>query len=128
VKPGDLDRNAGTTVGHDPYRVPGSSSSSLWNWNVEKYAVSSVWKSSLTARPVPGNLLFTTGTHHPELGCRIEVRPRDELNEGHRHFGLTLSPYGLVNFHGQVITFEQTLTGEHLCYLVDLTGNRRDFV
>lgn len=62
--------------------------------------------------------------HHPEQGCRIEVREYQDLKPWHHscHAGR----YGdnvLVNFHGQVASFHHCPVGEHhLHYLIDLTG------
>jgi len=64
-------------------------------------------------------------THHPELGCKIEVRESDQLNEWHnsckreRWYGNS----GILNFHGQFVTFDyQPVNDRSLHYLVDLTG------
>jgi len=112
---------------HDP--VPGTRiqfKDSPWNLEtVQKFAVFTGLEVVVDGKTCP-QLSFCTqlATHHPELGCRIEVRSRDDLNEGHRSYWTNYyRPDALVNFHGQVVTFEyQTLTGEHLCYLVNLTG------
>ncbi len=112
---------------HEP--VPGTRiqfKDSLWEFPiVEKYAVFTGLEVIVDGKTCARQPFYSQqAVHHPELGCRIEVRPRDELNEGHRHFWTNFyRPTALVNFHGQVVTFEyKTLTGEHLCYLVDLTG------
>jgi len=112
---------------HEP--VPGTRiqfKDSLWEFPiVEKYAVFTGLEVVVDRKTCARQPFYSQqAVHHPELGCRIEVRPRDELNEGHRHFWTNFyRPTALVNFHGQVVTFEyKTLTGEHLCYLVDLTG------
>ncbi|GMU20511.1 MAG: hypothetical protein AMXMBFR13_06080 [Phycisphaerae bacterium] len=62
--------------------------------------------------------------HHPELGCRIEVRESQDLNPWHhsckreRWYGSNV----LVNFHGQVVAFNHHPANEHgLHYLVDMT-------
>jgi len=64
-------------------------------------------------------------THHPELGCKIEVRESGQLNEWHnscrreRWYGNS----GILNFHGQFVTFDyQPVSDRSLHYLVDLTG------
>jgi hypothetical protein len=73
------------------------------------------------------NLPFVSknATHHPELGCRIEVCDSDELNQWHnayrreRWFGNS----GILNFHGQIVTFDyHPISNHRLHYLVDLTG------
>lgn len=62
--------------------------------------------------------------HHPELGCRIEVRENQDLKPWHHschagHYGDNV----LVNFHGQIVSFHHCPAGEHhLHYLVDMTG------
>ena len=70
---------------------------------------------------------FVSGdaTHYPELGCRIEVRRADQLDQWHnscRHEGW-YSRNVIVNFHGQVVVFNHHPVSEPgLHYLVDLTG------
>ncbi|GAF81077.1 unnamed protein product, partial [marine sediment metagenome] len=46
-------------------------------------------------------------THHPELGCRIEVRDSGTLHPWHRSAlrGGYSRDQALVNFHGQVVAF-----------------------
>jgi hypothetical protein len=64
-------------------------------------------------------------SHCLELGCRIEVCESDALSSWHRS-----SPRGrysldnvLINFHGQVVSFDWHPVSEHrLHYLVELTG------
>jgi hypothetical protein len=60
---------------------------------------------------------------HPELGCKIEVREGDHLNQWHNqwrdhYFCDTV----MVNFHGQVIKFTYNPVTENLVFLVDMTG------
>jgi hypothetical protein len=73
------------------------------------------------------NLPFVSehATHHPELGCRIEVLESSQLNEWHKScrregwFGNS----GLLNFHGQFVMFDyHPISDRGLHYLVDLTG------
>lgn len=62
---------------------------------------------------------------YPELGCRIEVRKTDQLDAWHNSSrrGRYYSDNVLVNFHGQVVTFNYHPVTEHeLHFLVDLTG------
>ncbi|HPF38090.1 MAG TPA: hypothetical protein PK093_05565 [Phycisphaerae bacterium] len=65
-----------------------------------------------------------TASHHPELGCRIEVRENRSLSAWHRlahseRYGANV----IVNFHGQVVAFAHHPISEHsLHYLIDLTG------
>jgi len=64
-------------------------------------------------------------THHPELGCRIEVLESGQLNQWHNTCGRD-RPYGsngLLNFHGQFVTLDQhPVSDRRLHFLVDLTG------
>ena len=64
-------------------------------------------------------------TQHAKLGCRIEVREHADLHAWHRVHDR--GGYGrnnaLVNFHGQVISFDCNPVSEHhLHYLIDMTG------
>ncbi|MBN2270505.1 MAG: hypothetical protein JXN61_07820, partial [Sedimentisphaerales bacterium] len=60
---------------------------------------------------------------HPELGCRIEVRERDRLNEWHNQWRANyFCETVMVNFHGQVIKFTYSPVKENLVFLVDMTG------
>jgi hypothetical protein len=66
-----------------------------------------------------------SAAHHPELGCRIEVRTSSELSEWHRsHRTITFMSHNcLVNFHGQIVGLDYHPVSEHaLYYLIDLTG------
>ncbi len=63
--------------------------------------------------------------HHPELGCRIEVRERGDLHPWHEACERSNFQFhnALINFHGQVVAFDHHPVGEHhLHFLVDLTG------
>ena len=60
---------------------------------------------------------------HPELGCRIEVRDSGTLGECHRRWRDHGYHNVLVNFHGQVVSFDYRSTSDRsLCFLVDLAG------
>lgn len=66
-----------------------------------------------------------SASHHPELGCRIEVRTRNELGEWHSRIITRPSYYSnvLVNFHGQTVALTHHPVSEHeLRFLVELTG------
>jgi len=69
-------------------------------------------------------------THHPELGCRIEVVESGQLNQWHRSCRRREGWYGnsgTLNFHGQVVTFDcHPISNRDLHYLVDLTGEPTD--
>ncbi len=63
---------------------------------------------------------------HPELGCRIEVRADKDLSDWHRRVRTDryYGPNVLVNFHGQVVSFDYRPVSERdLCIQVDLTGD-----
>ncbi len=63
--------------------------------------------------------------HHPELGCRIEVREAEHLNSWHRQVrrSFAYSDNVLVNFHGQTTSFDfHPVNEQGLWFLVDLTG------
>ncbi len=63
-------------------------------------------------------------TPYPELGCRIEVREYADLNPWHH--SCRRGQHGdnvLVNFHGQVVSFNHCPVSEHhLHFLTDMTG------
>ncbi len=64
-------------------------------------------------------------SHHPSLGCRIEVRNLEELFSWHKPPGYfcVRSKKALVNFHGQVVAFDYgPVIENNLVVLVDLTG------
>lgn len=64
-------------------------------------------------------------THHPELGCRIEVLETAKLNEWHNacHRDRQYTAGAMVNFHGQTMGLPYSPVSERgLHYLVDLTG------
>ncbi|MFZ4438048.1 MAG: ATP-binding protein [Syntrophales bacterium] len=64
-------------------------------------------------------------THHPELGCRIEILESGQLNQWHNSCGRDrrYGSNGLLNFHGQVVTLdEHPVSDRRLYFLVDLTG------
>jgi hypothetical protein len=71
------------------------------------------------------NFVSDSATHHPELGCCIEVRAEKDLSDWHRR-ARTDRYYGpnvLVNFHGQVVSFDYRPVSERdLCIQVDLSG------
>lgn len=63
--------------------------------------------------------------HHPQLGCRIEVREASTLHPWHQSCvrGHYARASALVNFHGQVVTFDcHPVSEHHLHFLVDMTG------
>lgn len=62
--------------------------------------------------------------HHPQLGCRIEVRESQDLNPWHHSCKREQWHWVnvIVNFHGQVVAFNHHPVTEHgLHYLVDMT-------
>ena len=62
---------------------------------------------------------------YPALGCRIEARTRNSLNQWHRDFRRAYySDDILVNFYGQIVSFSYLPVSEpELVYLVDMTGD-----
>jgi hypothetical protein len=91
---------------------------------VEKHAVYSGMKVVVDGKTCPQEpFVSSRAAPHPELGCRIEVRQRDRLNQWHNrwrdhYFCDTV----MVNFHGQVIKFTYGPVKENLVCLVDMTG------
>lgn len=71
------------------------------------------------------NFASDSAAHHPELGCRIEVRADKDLNEWHRRVRTDryYGPNVLVNFHGQTVSFDYRPVSERdLCIQVDMSG------
>jgi len=91
---------------------------------VQKHAVFSGMKVVVDGKTCPQQP-FASGraVHYPELGCRIEVRDRDRLNEWHRQWrDHYYSDTVLVNFHGQIVNCQYSPVSEDLVFLVDMTG------
>jgi hypothetical protein len=91
---------------------------------VDKLAAFTGLKVFVDDRPCIGEpFVSPQAVHHPELGCRVEVRERTSL--GHLHSMWKRSYYAdnvLVNFHGQVVSLTYMPVSEYLQFLVDLTG------
>ena len=91
---------------------------------VQKHAVFSGLKVVVDGKTCPQQPFTSSrAVYHPELGCKIEVRRRDHLNDWHnqwreRYYRDTV----LVNFHGQIVNFTYRPVGENLVFLVDMTG------
>ena len=61
---------------------------------------------------------------YPELGCRIEIRERDRLNQWHNKWRDSYFHESvMVNFHGQIVKFSYSPVREILTSLVDMTGD-----
>lgn len=95
---------------------------------VEKHAVF----SGLVVR-VDGELcqravfVSAQAVSHSDLGCRIEIKPRNELSTWHCRWKRNYySDDVLVNFHGQVVQFTFRPISEQLQFLVDMTGEPTD--
>jgi len=91
---------------------------------VQKHAVFSGMKVVVDGKTCP-KLPFTSSraVHHPELGCKIEVRDRDHLNEWHNKWRDSYyRDTVLVNFHGQIVNCAYNPVSENLVFLVDMTG------
>ena len=93
---------------------------------VERHAVFCGMEVIVDGRRCSRDVFVTdAAAHHPELGCRIEVRDENDLSEWHRRCRTDryYGPSVLVNFHGQIVAIAHQPVGERsLCYLVDLTG------
>ncbi|MHC4681299.1 MAG: hypothetical protein ACYTEK_21685, partial [Planctomycetota bacterium] len=91
---------------------------------VQKHAVFSGLKVVVDGKTCPQQPFTSSrASPHPELGCKIEVRDRDRLNEWHnqwrdRYYRDTV----LVNFHGQIVNCAYRPVSENLVFLVDMTG------
>jgi len=97
-------------------------------WVMENVAINAVFSGmqvSVNGKRCP-KLPFVSmqAIHLPELGCRIEVREAGQTDHWHdvcRRAGWA-GHNGLLNFHGQYVTFKHHLVSEQgLHYLVDLT-------
>lgn len=91
---------------------------------VQKHAVFSGMKVVVDGKTCP-QMSFTSSraSPHPELGCRIEVRDRNRLNEWYNKWRDSYyRDTVLVNFHGQIINFAYSPVSENLVFLVDMTG------
>jgi hypothetical protein len=91
---------------------------------VQKHAVFSGLKVMVDGKTCPQQRFTSSrAVHHPELGCKIEVRERDRLSEWHNHWRDSYyCDVVLVNFHGQVVKFPYDPVSENLVFLVDMTG------
>ena len=91
---------------------------------VQKHAVFSRLKVVVDGKTCPQQPFTSSrAVYHPELGCKIEVRRRDHLNDWHnqwreRYYRDTV----LVNFHGQIINCAYSPVSENQVFLVDMTG------
>ena len=91
---------------------------------VQKHAVFSGMKVVVDGKTCPQQpFIASRAVHHPELGCKIEIRNRDRLNEGLRQWGESYYHDAvLVNFHGQIVNCQYGPVSEDLVFLVDMTG------
>jgi len=91
---------------------------------VQKHAVFSGLKVMVDGKTCPQQPFTSSRAgHHPEFGCKIEVRQRDRLNDWHNHWrDHYYRDTVLVNFHGQIVNFTYRPVGENLVFLVDMTG------
>ena len=73
-------------------------------------------RSSWTASAAPScRSSPMDAAHHPELGCKIEVRESDQLDQWHNSCRRErwYSNNVIVNFHGQVVAFDYHPISEH---------------
>ena len=91
---------------------------------VQKHAVFSGMKVVVDGKTCPQQPFTSSrAVHHPELGCKIEVRNRDRLNEWHKRWrDRYYRDAVLVNFHGQIVGCAYSPVSEDLVFLVDMTG------
>ena len=92
---------------------------------VQKHAVFSGLNVTVDGQPcAQESFISSTAALYAELGCRIEVRERNALSQWHSQWKRSYYAEDvLVNFHGQVVPFTYAPVGEHLQFLVDLTGD-----
>lgn len=91
---------------------------------VQKHAVFSGMKVIVDNKTCP-QLPFSSNSAslHPELGCNIEVRNRDSLDEWYNKWRDSYYyDTVLINFHGQIVNFAFNPISENLVFLVDMTG------
>ena len=91
---------------------------------VQKHAVFSGMKVIVDGKKCPQQpFVSSRAAHHPELGCKIEVRNRDRLGEWYNKWRDSYyRDTVLVNFHGQIVNFAYSPVSEDLVFLVDMTG------
>jgi len=91
---------------------------------IQKHAVFSGLKVIVDGKTCPQQPFTSSrAVHHPELGCKIEVRDRDHLNDWHNHWRDSYyCDTVLVNFHGQIVKFAYSPVSEKLVFLVDMTS------
>ena len=89
---------------------------------VQKHAVFSGLKVIVDGKTCPQQpFTCSRAVHYPELGCKIEVRDRDRLNDWHNQWrDHYYSDTVLVNFHGQIVNCAHRPVSEDLVFLVDL--------
>jgi len=114
TKADDRDKGTVLTFADEPWELS----------TVKKHAVFSGMKVIVDGKTCPQEPFTSSrAALHPELGCRIEVRERDRLNQWHNqwrehYFCDTV----MVNFHGQIVKFTHCPVAENLNFLVDMTG------
>jgi hypothetical protein len=91
---------------------------------VQKHAVFSGLKVVVDGKTCPQQPFTSSrAVHHPELGCRIEVRDRDRLNDWHKQWRDSYyRDTVLVNFHGQIVSLGYSPVSENLVFLVNMTA------
>ena len=131
---GDGWPGAPVAVRHDPEPVSGTAvrfeDEPRNSMAVDLNAVFCGLQVTVDGRLCPSaRFLSEDATRHPELGCRVEVRHARDLNPWHHAWkrGQVHGANTLVNFHGQVVTFDHHAVSERdLHFLVDMTGEPTD--
>ena len=92
---------------------------------VRRHAVFSGMKVVVDGKTCPQEpFVSSRAALYRELGCKIEVRNRDHLNQWHNQWrGSYFCDTVMVNFHGQVIKSTYKPVTEDLVFLVDMTGD-----
>jgi hypothetical protein len=91
---------------------------------VKRHAVFSGMKVIVNGKACPREpFVSSRAALHPELGCKIEVRERDRLNQWHnQRIDHYLGDTVMVNFHGQIVKFRHRPVAENLVFLIDMTA------
>ena len=91
---------------------------------VKRHAVFSGMNVAVDGKTCPREpFVSSRAALHSELGCKIEVRERDRLNQWHNQWiDFYLCDKVMVNFHGQIVKFKYSPVAENLIFLIDMTA------